>query len=253
MRLAARRPSAAIIAAVQPPALVVAGFITLAAGVLILLSFGPRFRVGRLLAATPEVSVADALAEADVPAPRYLRVAGRIDSEAEFEDTAHRPLVYRRTRIQLRRRGGWVTVDEGVEVVPFELAQDLEAIGIDGPALGDGLVVIPREAPGRAADVADRVPDGTAPGTPARAVIEQVSSVEHAIVVGVPTRGPDGSVAMSAGNGRPLILTTLESDEAMRILTGGDRRRPFLAAVLLGAGLILVVVGLVLGLAESVL
>jgi hypothetical protein len=35
------------------------------------------------------------------------------------------------------------------------------------------------------------------------------------------------------------VLTTLEPDEAMRILTAGDRRRPFAAAACLVGGLVL--------------
>ena len=48
---------------------------------------------------------------------------------------------------------------------------------------------------------------------------------------------------MSAGLGRPLVLTTLEPDEAMRLLTEGSARRPLVAAGLLAAGLGLLVVG----------
>lgn len=246
------RRCAAIIAAVDPQALIIAGFVTLAAGVLILLSFGTRFRVGRLLAATPATSVARAIASADADPPRYVRISGRIDSEAEFEDVAHRPLVFRRTRIQLRRLGRWTTVDEGREVVPFEVAEGLDSIAIDGSALDVGLVVLPREAPGRAADVADRVPPGTAPDRSARAVIEQISAVEHAIALGVPVRQADGSIVLTAGAGRPLIVTTLDTDDAMRVLTGGDRRRPLLAAALLGAGALLVAGGLVVALVRAI-
>ena len=57
---------------------------------------------------------------------------------------------------------------------------------------------------------------------------------------------------MSAGLGRPLILTTLEPDEAMRVLTGGERRRPMIAAVcmiggfaLIGLAALLAVIGAV--------
>ena len=41
---------------------------------------------------------------------------------------------------------------------------------------------------------------------------------------------------MTSGRGRPLILTVLEPDEAMRILAGGDADETRLAAGLLGAG-----------------
>ena len=51
---------------------------------------------------------------------------------------------------------------------------------------------------------------------------------------------------MSAGLGRPLVLTTLEPSEAMRILTGGDRRRPLVAVVCLAGGLALIAVALLL-------
>jgi hypothetical protein len=237
---------------VDPQVLIVAGFITLAAGVLILLSFGPRFRVGRLLAATSGSTIPAALEAAAAGAGRYVRLSGRIDSEAEFEDAAHRPLVFRRTRIQLRRRGRWHTVDEGREQIPFELSSGIDAIGVDVEALDVGLVVMPRESTGRAADLPDRVPPGTPPETPARALIEQVSSVEHATVLGRPVRRPDGRTVMTSDGGRPLVLTTLERDEAMRVLTGGDRRRTTLAAAALGAGLILVVAGLILGLVGAI-
>ena len=45
---------------------------------------------------------------------------------------------------------------------------------------------------------------------------------------------------MSAGLGRPLILTTLEPDEAMRVLAGGERRRPLIAAACMVGGFVLI-------------
>jgi len=107
-------------------------------------------------------------------------------------------------------------------------------------------VVIPRESVGTAADVADRVPPGTLPTTPVRLLVEQVSSVEHAIVLGVPGLDEAGEPRLSAGLGRPLILTTLDSDEAMRVLAQGDRRRPLVAVVCLAGGIALIALGLVL-------
>jgi hypothetical protein len=234
---------------VDPQVVIVAGFVTLAAGSLVLLSFGARFRVGRLIAATPETTVADARSIAEAGRSVYLRVRGRIDSE----DAQHRPLVFRRTRIQVRRRGRWITVEDGREQVPFWIDEGLDSVAVDADLLDAGLVVVPRESTGHAADIADRIPTGTRPDVPARALIEQVASVEHAIVIGTPVRRPDGTIVMTAGRGRPLILTTLEPDEAMRVLTGGDRRRSLLAAGLLGAGLILVAGGLGAAAVETLL
>jgi hypothetical protein len=220
----------------------IAGVVALVAGVLVLRTYGPNYRIGRLLASTPEVSVAEARDLAAGPA-RYVRVSGRIDAEDEFEDDAHRPLVFRRTRLQLRHEDGWVTFEDGRERVRFEVRDGLDGIVVDDTALDTGLVVVPRESVGTAADVADRAPAGTPIETPVRLRVEQVSSVEHAIVLGVPSMDETGEPRLSAGLGRPLVLTTLEPDEAMRLLTDGSARRPLIAAGLLAGGLGLLVVG----------
>ena len=221
---------------------VAAGFLALVAGILVLRTYGPNYRVGRLLASTPEVSVAEAREMAAGPA-RYVRVAGRIDAEDEFEDDAHRPLVFRRTRLQVSREDGWATFEDSRERVRFEVRDGLDGIVVDDSALDTGLVVVPRESVGTAADVPDRAPPGTPVETPVRLRIEQVSSIEHAIVLGVPGMNEAGEPLLSAGLGRPLVLTTLDPDEAMRLLTDGSARRPLVAAGLLAVGLGLLVVG----------
>ena len=226
-----------------PLLFIVLGLVALGTGALVLRSFGPSYRVGRLLASTPSVSVAEARDLAGGPA-RYVAIRGRIDAEDEFEDDAHRPLVLRRARIQLRRGSDWVTVDEHTTAVDFELRDGLEAIAIDHAALDAGLVVVPRESVGQAADGPDRVPAGTPPDTPMRLRVEQISSVEHAVVVGVPVIGPgDAPVRMTAGLGRPLILTTLEKPEAMRVLAAAGPRRPLIAALALALGVVCLTIG----------
>jgi hypothetical protein len=244
--------SGAIIAAVPPPLIpLIAGLVALAAGILVLRTYGPRYRVGRLLAATPEVTVAEARAMA-TGKPHYVRIRGRIDAEDEFEDEAHRPLVFRRTRLQLQQRGRWLSFEDGRQRVAFEVRDGLDSIAIDDATLDVGLIVVPRESVGTAADLPDRVPPGTAPDAPVRLRVEQVSSVEHAIVTGVPGLDDAGTPRLSAGMGRPLVLTTLEPDEAMRILAEGGRARPLLAAVCLAAGFVLISVGVVLAVAGAV-
>ena len=242
---------ARIIAAVPPLIPFVAGLAALVAGGLVLRTYGPNYRVGRLLASTPEVSVAEARVLAE-GRPRYVRVQGRIDAEDEFEDDAHRPLVFRRTRLQLRRDRGWVSFEDRRERVRFEVRDGLDGIVVDDADLDTGLVVVPRESVGTAADVADRVPAGTSPTTPVRLRVDQISSVEHAIVLGVPGRDEEGEPRLSAGLGRPLVLTTLETDEAMRLLTEGRSGRIKVAVVCFAGGVGLVVVALVLALAGAV-
>ncbi len=233
---------------------ILVGLVALAAGAAILRSFGPRYRVGRLLSSTPGVTIADAVALAGSGAsPRYVKVSGRIDTETDFEDDAHRPLVFRRTRLDLREGSSWRSLDDRREAVPFVVNEGLDSITVDHDELDVGLVVLPRESIGTAADVPDRVPAGTAPTTPVRLRVQHVSTVEHAIVLGVPSLDDHGAPQLAAGLGRPLILTTLQTDEAMRILAADHPRRPLAAALTLAVGLILVTTGIVLAIAEAFL
>ena len=183
---------------------------------------------------------------------RYVRVDGRIDATDEFEDADHRPLVLRRTRIEALSGPAWKTVEDSREQVPFEVREGTTGIDVDAAALDAGLVVVPRFSTGIVGDLGDRAPAGLAAETPVRARIEQVSSVEHAIVLGVPV-ADDGRVRLGAGLGRPLILTTLEPAEAMRILAGGDVRRSRAAAALLVSGTVLVAAGIGWAIAEAIL
>ncbi len=231
----------------EPLLLLIVGITMLVAGGLTLRSFGPGYRVGRMFAAAPKVSVGDAIRIAGSGSPRLVQVAGRVDSDDEFEDATHSPLVLRRTRVQLRRGDRWETVEDQRELVPFGIGEGLDTIRVDGGSLDAGLVVVPREAVGTAADVPDRVPPGTPPDTPARVWIEQVSSVEHAIVIGVPVVSPDGGPLITSGLGRPLVMTTLEPAEAMRLLGGGDRARAALATVLVVGGPIVAVLAVAWG------
>jgi hypothetical protein len=228
---------------VVPLLLGAAGVVALGIAVVVLRSFGPRYRVGRLLAATPAVSVADAVRLAEADQAHYVRIDGRIDSEAEFEDADHRPLVLRRRTLRWRpggRRGRWTTFESTTEAVPFVIREGLDEIGVEGDDLDDGLIVVPRVSQGRAADLGERAPAGAALDAEAALSIEQVSSVEHATVIGVPRLGADGRAMIGQGLGRPLILTTLERDEAMRLLAGGATGRSRLAIACLAAGATLV-------------
>jgi hypothetical protein len=233
---------------VTPLLILGGGLAVLAVGGAALASFGRRYRIGRLLAAAPAVSVAEAVQIATAGDPRYVRIQGRIDSDRDFEDADHRPLVARRTRIDTRSGalGRWRTVEDGLEVVPFRLNEGLDTIAIDEGDLRAGLVVVPRLSVGTAADLGDRLPTETPPETPTRVTIEQISSVEHAIALGRPVLDPDGEPRLVAGLGRPLVVTTLEVPEAMRILTGGAVGRSRLAAVCLVVGAGLVIVGAML-------
>jgi hypothetical protein len=230
-----------MIPGVAPLLLAAAGVVALGIAAAILRSFGPRYRVGRLLAVVPPVSVADAIRLAEAGEARYVRVDGRIDSDAEFEDADHRPLVLRRTTMEWRPPNGrtWTRFDTHLEAVPFVVREGLDDIGVEAERLEDGLLVTPRESVGQARDIEAMTQAGIDPGAQARLRVELVSSVDHAAVLGVPTRTGDGNVTIGPGLGRPLIVSTLEQEEAMRVLTGGATGRSRLAIACLAAGVAL--------------
>lgn len=225
---------------------ILAGAAALGGAIAVLRGYGPRFRIGRLLAAARSVSVAEAIAIARGGSPAYVRVTGRLDSETDFEDVDHRPLVFRQTRFQARQDGRWRDFDLVREAVPFEVREGLDGIAVDIEGLDEGLVVVPRETVGLVGDLGDRAPEALLDSLPARVVVKLVSNVEHATIAGVPGLGPEGGPRIGPGLGRPLILTTLEQPEAMRILAGGSSLRARLAAILLVTAAALVALGLVM-------
>ncbi len=233
-----------MIPAVVPLLLVGLGIVALGGGLAMLRSYGPGYQIGRLLATTRRVSVDEAVRAARSGERRYVAIEGRIDSEEAFEDAAHRPLVLRRTRLEARLGRHWTRFEESIEVVPFEVRDALAGIAVDTAALDEGLVVITRESRGRVADLGERAPASLPRDAPAVASIDQVSAVEHATVLGWPALDEHGSPVMTRGPGRPLVLSTLESGEALRVLARGERLRPRLAAASLVLGVALVLLGI---------
>lgn len=236
-----------------PLTLILTGAFALAAGWLVLRATGPGARIGRILAATPVVPVSRAVELASSGTARYVAVDGRIDAEEPWEDDNHQPLVYQRTRLELRRGTGWSTFEDERRVVPFEVSEGLDRIAVDGSALDEGVVVVSRESEGTAADVPDRVPAGTVPSTPVRLRMELLSAVDHARVLGTPVLDPERGAILRPGLGRPLILTTLEPAEAMRVLAAGHRTATRGATVLLAGGLIALVAAAGWAIADAVL
>ena len=222
------------------------GAFALMVALLLLRSLGTRFRLGRLLAAAPEVTLEECRQLA-AGAAVYVRVSGRISSTEEFPDDNDRPLVFRRTRLEVRvAPERWRTVLDEREAVPFGVESRSTFVAIDQDALGDGLVAIPRIATGRVAELHGQMAaaaSGVAPDSAVRLTIDQLSAVEHVSVCGTPELRA-GEPVLTAGLGRPLIVTALDQPAAMRLLASGARRRVAAAAVLIAAGLALIAIAL---------
>lgn len=219
------------------------GLLALAVALVLLRTLGMRFRLGRTLAAASEVSLEECRELAAGPAV-YVRVSGRVSSDEEFPDDNDRPLVFRRTRLEVAGADGKLrTVLNEREAVAFGVESRAEFVAIDQDALGDGLVAIPRVASGRVSELQGDMATaaaGAAPEAAVRLTYEQLSAVEHVTVCGTPVMR-DGKPTMTAGLGRPLIVTVLDRPAAMRLLASGARARVATAALLIAAGLALLV------------
>jgi len=243
------------------------GAALIVAGLLLSRRTDVRTRAGQLLAGLSPISPTEALrlvALRGESAP-YLAIKGSIDAPEIFEDEHHRPLVYRRERVSIADEQGWRVIDDAVRSLPFVISDASSAITIATADLADGLVVVERRwegsvaelhAAGReyqSADTAALVAALAAsdPSRQARVGLEQISNLDRATAAGQLVDGE-----LRAGAGRPLVVTTLDRAEALRLLGGEGRGRlasSTLALALLALGLLLLIGGIALALASPAL
>jgi hypothetical protein len=222
---------------------------------------GTRTRAARLMAGVAPVSPREALLVGD---GHYLAVSGNIDAAEAFEDESHRPLVYRRERVLIADSATWREVERVVRSVPFVISDGDHSLTIDAAQLGDGLVVIERQWDGSVAELAAAHRDyqnpesaalvaqlaSAAPTTGARVILEQISTLDRGTAAGLLR----GGALTAGGAGQPLVLTTLDRREALRILGSGQRASlaaGLLTLLLLIAGLLLLLIGSAVLLSEA--
>ena len=246
---------------------VVVGAALILFGLLLSRSTDARTRAGQLLAGLSPISPTDALKLAALrgDAAPYLAIKGSIDAPEIFEDENHRPLVYRRERVSIADEGGWRVIDTAERSLPFVVSDPSSSISIATADLADGLVVVERRWEGSVAElhVAGREyqsPETAAlvaalavsdPTRGARVGLEQISNLDRATAAGQLIDGE-----LRAGAGRPLVVTTLERAEALRLLGTEGRGRlasSTLALALLALGLLLLIGGAALALASPAL
>jgi len=203
---------------------------------------GTRARSARLMAGLAPVSPEEALL---VGEGRYLAVQGSIDAAEAFDDENHRPLVYRRERVLVREDDTWRELERAVRSVQFYITSPSASIEIDADSLGDGLVVIERQWEGSVVELVTLgrtfSDDATsalvtalatsAPTLTARVVLEQISTLDRGTVVGLLHNGR----LTAAGAGQPLVLTTLDRRDALRILGSEARGSLAISLVTLAA------------------
>ena len=208
-----------------PLSLVLVGGLVLAAGWLLMRRLGPGGRIGRILAVTPVVPVAEARELAGAGPGRYVGVLGRIDAEEPFEDDAHRPLVLRRTRLELQRGSRWEAFEDDRQVVPFEISEGLDRIAVDGAALDTASSSSQRESRGPRPTSPTASPR-TSPATrPPACASSSCRRRPRPRVLGVPCSTPPAGRCCGPAWGGRCRVHDLERDEAMRLLAEGHRGR----------------------------
>ena len=245
--------------------LIVVGVLLVAFGLLLSRRADERTRAGQLLAGLSPVTPTEALRLAALrgDSSPYLAIKGSIDAAEIFEDENHRPLVYRRERVSIADEGGWRVIDTAERSLPFVVSDPSSSISIATADIAEGLVVVERRWEGSVAELhaAGReyqTPETAAlvtalaasdPTRGARVGLEQISNLDRATAAGQLIDGQ-----LRAGAGRPLVVTTLERAEALRLLGSEGRGRlasSTVALALMALGLTFLIGGIALTIATT--
>lgn len=239
--------------------LAVAGLLLGAASVLALRWAQARPGIGRRLAGPPEVKVGQLLGDGVLPA-RAVRVSGRIRCREPLDAGDGELLVAFHRDVEVRSRGRWRSVERLRETRSFELWDHDGSLQLDPAEAAEPLVVLPHVWAGPADELDEsyagalaRVTAEQGPPTRARAATRMVSIVDRLLVLASITRDATGGIALAPPRGGYLV-SSLELDDAMRLL-GGPRPRLLLAgtaaiwvgAALVAAALLALLVSLVTG------
>ncbi|HEY7462951.1 MAG TPA: hypothetical protein VH987_00750 [Candidatus Limnocylindria bacterium] len=209
------------------------GVVLLVAGLAAIRLSGASPAVGRRLAGARGVRVGD-LIEMDPLPERPVRVAGRIRCPDPILTERGDRLVAVHRDVQVKPPNGqWRSIERVRETRGFELWDHDGSLPVDPAQAAEPLIAIPHVWRGTTADLTDpghlaaaaRLGVGDRPW-PARSVTRMVSVVERLLVLARVTRGGEGVRLEPPPGG--FLISTLELEDAMRLL-GGPRRNLLLA------------------------
>lgn len=243
--------------------LMLGGLLLLAAGLLAVRRSGARPAMARRLAGAREVRVGELLdLEPGDPLPtRPVRVIGRIRCAEPIVTREDDRLVAFHRDVQVMPEGGaWRSIERLRETRSFEVWDHDGSLPIDPAAAADPLVVLPHVWDGSP----DELDESYAPAMArvageqgtlrrARATTRMLSVIDRVLVLASVRRDENGAVALIPPRGG-YIISSLELDDAMRLL-GGPRSRLMLggtmlvaiALALLGLGTVLAAWALLVG------
>jgi hypothetical protein len=218
------------------------------AGLIAIRRSGSEQAIARRLAGARGVRLSELFDMAELPA-RPVRIAGRIRCHDPIVNARGERLVARHRDVQVQPPGGgWRSIERIRESRGFELWDHGGSLPVDPAQAAEPLVAIPHVWRGSTAELQDsahlaavaRLGGGA---MPARSITRTVSVVERLLLLAAVGRDEAGSIRLRPPPGG-YVISTLELNDAMRLL-GGPHRRMLLA----GYGLL--VVGLVAALAAG--
>lgn len=236
----------------MPPALIVSllaalvGLALLVGGLLTLRGSGARIRMARRLGGAREMKVGTLL-DATQPPARPVRVAGRVRCADPLVSDEDERLVAWHRDVEVRTRNGWRSIEHRRETRSFELWDHDGALTVDPAQAAEPLVAIPHAWHGAPADLDEtyqpaiaRLEAQAGPITAARAETRMISVIDRLLVLARVERDGAGMRLRPPPGG--YVISTMELEEAMRLL-GGPRRRWLPVAVLatLGGALLMVI------------
>lgn len=217
--------------------LALAGFALLGAGLLAIRGSGARPAMGRRLAGARQARVGELLdlAPGDQLPDRPVRVIGRIRcAEPIVTSQDDRLVAFHRDVEVATPNGGWRSIERLRETRSFELWDHDGSLLVDPAEAAEPLIVLPHVWNG-SVDALDetyaaalaRLTAEQGPLADARASTRMVSVVDRLLLLAKVERDADGQVVLSPPPGG-YLLSSLELDDAMRLL-GGRRPRLLLA------------------------
>lgn len=227
------------------PPLLPAGLLLLAAlaaagGLVAMRRSGAEQGIARRLAGARPVRLSDLFSTTELPT-RPVRIAGRIRCPDPILTARGERLVARHRDVEVQPEGRrWRTIERSRESRGFELWDHGGSLAVDPSQAAEPLVVIPHVWRGSTAELQDsphlaavaRLGGGP---MPARATTRSVSVVERLLVLAIVVRDEAGALWLRPPPGG-YIISTLELDDAMRLLGGPHRRLLLAGYALLGIG-----------------
>ncbi len=228
--------------------MVALGVLVAAGSLLALRASGARGTVARRLAGPSQARVGDLLGDGPLP-DRAVRVAGRIRCAEPLEMGAGERLVAFHRDVDVRVGGSWHSIERLRESRSFDLWDHDGSTPLDPASAAEPLIVIPKVWHGDPGELEEphasamqRLVERHGPATEARAITRTINVTDRLLVLARATRDEAGRVRLEAPEGG-FLLTSLELDDAMRLL-GGRHRRLLTAGIIgLGVAIALLAVG----------